>query len=63
MSDDVKPLETPKEDRRIDYNKVADDIIAMLAERGANMSDARVILGYANDLLVFMPVVHPVRRG
>jgi len=50
-------------DRRIDRNKAADDIIAMLAERGANMNDARVILGYANDLLVFMPVVHPVRRG
>ena len=63
MLDDVKTIEPPKEKQKIDYVKAAEDIIAMLAELDANMSDARIILTRVNDLLVFMPVVHPVRRG
>jgi len=56
MDNEEKTI-TESSKKRLDHNGVAYEIVAILAERGATVSDSRTILGYVNDLLAHTPVV------
>jgi hypothetical protein len=53
----AEPTSGSKEGAACCHQDIAYEIVALLAERGAKMKDARLILQYTNDLLAFTPIV------